>query len=182
MNARNYSTELPRTRTLISGLLLALALDSDSCWTARGEATNESLSFFVVKAEKFEGARFIDTTNCPRLGFVAEKPDLLITNLVGVWRSKGSDFAIMVDEKGIEKTVPSHPGPTLGIKLTVEDAAKFKALTGRNVGNRIMIKFGDEILNAPKVDFPIETGEVAIGFGTDSQLNAVEPRLKKLVR
>jgi hypothetical protein len=52
--------------------------------TGYSEKTNAPLAFYIVSEQRIEGGRFIDTTNFPKLGYIAAKPDLMVTNLAAV--------------------------------------------------------------------------------------------------
>src|ERR1041384_4172509 len=140
-----------------TALLLFTSLRSARC-----ETTNGSLAFFIVSQEKIEGGRFIDTTNFPKLGYVAAKPDLQVTNLADVYPAKVANFAIQGDGKGNQKIAPANPPPSLSVKLTTADAKRFTELTQRAVGKQLLIMLGDKPLTAPKVFMPIETPAIGI--------------------
>ena len=165
----------------LTSILPALALLVIGCWRAQRESTSEPLTFFIVSEQKFDGGRLIDTTNFPQLGYIAAKPDLMVTNLADVFPAKVADFAIVGDGKGKQTIVPTQPPPSLTVKLSAEDAKRFKALTEGALGKRILLMLGEKPLTAPKVLFPIETPEFAIDFVSHAELQKTERVLKKLV-
>jgi preprotein translocase subunit SecD len=152
------------------------------CWNARSESTNASLTFYVVSEQKIDSGRFIDVTNFPKLGYIAAKPDLVVTKLADVFPAKVADSAIMDDAKGNHAVVPTHPTPSLTVKLTPEDAKRFTALTERALGKRLLIMLGEKPLTAPKVLFPIEAPAFGIDFVSQAEMKRTEDDLKKLVQ
>lgn len=66
-------------------LLLAIAPIVFACRVAHSEDTNCTLAFYVVSDVKIEGGRLIDTPDMPKLGYIAGKPDLTVTNLQAVF-------------------------------------------------------------------------------------------------
>jgi hypothetical protein len=165
----------------LTRILATLALVVSGCWSAQCESTNESLTFFIVSEQKINGGRFIDSTNFPKLGYVAAKPDLMVTNLADVFPAKVADSAIMVDGKGKPTIVPTHPPPSLTVKLTPPDAKRFTELTERALDKQLLIMLGDKPLTAPKVLSPIETSEFLIEFTGQAELQRTEKILKRLV-
>jgi len=67
-------------RNFISSVLVVASMFVVCC-SAHSEATNNVLAFYVISEKNIEGGRFIDTQDMPRLGYIASKPDLMVTNL-----------------------------------------------------------------------------------------------------
>lgn len=165
-------------RTLICKLSAAALILG--CWTGHSQSTNTALTFYVVSDVKMEGARFIDTAELPKVGYIAAKPDLAVTNLQDVYLQKMADFAIMGDGKGKHTVVPSRPPPALAVKLGAEDAKRFTSLTERSVGKRLLVMLGDKPLTAPRVVCAIEGGSFVIDFRERADLKMAERALKHL--
>jgi hypothetical protein len=70
------------------------------CWAGSAQPTNTPLTFYVVSGKQMTGGRFIDTTNYPKLGYIAAKPDLVVKSLAGVYRAKVADHITHIDDKG----------------------------------------------------------------------------------
>jgi hypothetical protein len=166
----------------LTKILSTLALSVIGCWSAQCESTNDSLTFFIVNDQKIEGGRFIDSTNFPKLGYVAAKPDLTVTNLADVFRAKIANFGIEGDGKGKQTIIPMHPPPTLTIKLRPEDAKRFTALTEKALDKRLLIMLGNKPLTAPKVFMPIQSPAFGVNVANQAELEQLEKTLKKLVR
>jgi preprotein translocase subunit SecD len=168
-------------RKLIYTLLMSVAF-AVGCWTARSETTNATLTFYVVSEEKIEGGRFIDTPDLPKVGYIATKPDLAVTNLEKVCPQKMADYAIMGDKNGKHTIVPSPSPPSLAVTLQSEDAKRFTALTERSIGKQLLVMLGEKPLTAPRVMAPIEGGCFLIQFHDQANLKKTEDDLKKLIR
>jgi preprotein translocase subunit SecD len=152
------------------------------CWTACSETTNVTLRFYIVSEQKIDGGRFIDVTNLPKLGYIAANPDLIVTNLADVFRGKEANFAIMGDGKGKHTIMPTHPLPSLTVKLTPDDAKRFTTLTEKALDKRLLIMLGEKLLAAPRVLIPIEAPAFGIDFVSEAELKKAEDDLRKLVQ
>ncbi len=147
---------------------------------ASTDTTKAVLSFYIVSEEKIDGGRLIDTLDLPKLGYIAAKPDLVITQLVAVSQTTVADGGIY-DKNGklIEKPEPDQPA--LVITIRPEDSKKFEALTKENIGKRVLMMLGDVPLMAPNVVAPISTQSFQVTFGKHSDPKKIEDGLKKLV-
>jgi hypothetical protein len=163
------------TYSVIATLIVGLA-------TGCSQTTNAPLAFYIVSEEKIEGGRFIDTTNFPKLGYIAAKPNLIVTNLVNVYPTKQPDYDIMVDKAGNETAVPRQPRESLTIQLSSDDAKKFAALTEDEMDRRLLIMLGERPLVAPLVRWRIQGGYVEIDYLNATELKKIADELKKLVR
>ena len=143
---------------------------------ARSETTNAPLAFYIVSDQKIDGGKFVDTRNLPKVGYISSAPDLVVSNLLDVYRENRATSAV-VDGK----VVPSHPAPGLAVVLRSDDAKRFTALTQKAVGKRLLVALGDRPLTAPKVAVPIETDRFSIVFANESELRKTQDDLKKLI-
>jgi len=148
----------------------------------KAQTTNAALTFYVVSDQRIDGGRFIDATNFPKLGYVAAKPDLTITNLVNVYPTKRSPYAIVFDTNGKWTAVPANSAPSLSIQFSPDDAKKFSALTEKSVDKRLLIMLGEKPLIAPRLLEPIESAAFEINDLGPDEYKSVESQLKKLVR
>ena len=153
-------------RTLICILSVAAILPA-GCGRDTSSAANGPLSFYVVHDEKIEGGRFIDTSDFPKLGYIAATPDLVIRRLQSVTTNGSLPF--------------SEARPGVFITLRSEDAPSFIALTERAVGKQLLTMLGDTPLMAPQVREPVRGATLMLtpGVETDSRKQADD--LKKLV-
>ena len=155
--------------------LLLIATFSLGCVAGRCETTN-ALRFYIVSEQKIEGGKFIDTPTLPKVGYISASADLVVTNLLDVYRERRATSAI-VDGK----VVPSNPPPGLAVALRPADAKRFTTLTEKAVGKRLLVTLGDKPLTAPTVVAPIETDRFSIDFATESELKKTQDELKKLI-
>jgi preprotein translocase subunit SecD len=163
------------TYSVMATLIVGLA-------TGHSQTTNALLAFYIVSEEKIEGGRFIDTTNFPKLGYVAAKPDLIITNLVNVYPTERSGYDIIRDKAGNETAVPRQPRESLSIQLSSDDAGKFTGLTEDALGKKLLVMLGEKPLIAPVVRARIQGGHIDIDDINASDLKKIADELKKLVR
>ena len=137
-----------------------------------------ALSFYIVSDVKMEGGRFIDTADLPKVGYIGAKPDLAVTELVGVSRTPPVSH-ISVDANG--KTSESGAQRALMLELRDDDAKKFAALTERVAGSRLLLMLGDQPLMAPVVRARIETKRIQITLAANADDARLEGALRRLV-
>lgn len=91
-------------------LLATVALFASLAYSAT-DTKSGALSFYVVSEEKIDGSRFIDTPDFPRLGYIAAKPDLVITRLAAVSKTMSYSRSAKIgkDGKWVETLVPDRP-------------------------------------------------------------------------
>jgi hypothetical protein len=120
----------------------------------------------------------------PKLGYIAAKPDLTITNLETVHPDVTPRRDVFVDQNGKETPVPVSERASLIIRMYPDDARQFTLLTEKAVGKKLLIMFGDTPLTAPIIPRPISNQDIGLdlGFGKRKKMEAVEVRLKQLVR
>jgi preprotein translocase subunit SecD len=128
----------------------------------RAEETNAALAFYVVSEQKIDGGTFINTTNYPNLGYVAAKPDFVVTKLDAVEQQKNPVLAIT-------------------IHLQAEESKRFGLFTENLVGKRLLVMFGGKPLIAPTVRTRISGGHLTITFPDEASLASAEHDLKQLI-
>lgn len=154
---------------------LLIATFSLACVSGRCETTN-ALKFHIVSDQKVEGWKFIDTPTLPKVGYISTAADLVVTNLLEVYREKRATSSI-VDGK----VVPGNSPPGLAVALRPADAKRFRTLTEKALGKRLLVTFGDKPLTAPRVVAPIETDRFSIYFATEGELKKTQDELKRLI-
>ena len=102
----------------------------------------------------------MDTPDYPKLGYIAAKPDLIITQLVAV--------------------TPAANGSALEVTISPEDAQKLTALTEHNIGKQVLLMLGDVPLMASNINSPISS-PFELTIKDDTKRKKVEAGLKKLV-
>jgi preprotein translocase subunit SecD len=124
--------------------------------------SDNTLRFYVVSDNLIAGGRYVDTPECPKVGYVSNTPDLIVTNLQSV-----STNALMT---------------VVEIQMFEPDAKRFADLTRQNIGHRILISLGDRPLMAPIVQCAIENGKMQITAGEGRDIQAISAVLKRFVR
>jgi hypothetical protein len=135
-------------------------------------AYSNYLCFFVVRETPVAGARYVDLPKFPRLGFIKDEPDLIITNLISV---KAGTITIY------GKTEVEDPVIDLG--LSPNDGEGIKWLMRRNVNQPILATYEGRLLAAP-VAMPLFDTVDGISWGvtnSDDLKNLVQT-LKPLVK
>ena len=102
----------------------------------------------------------MDTPDYPKLGYIAAKPDLIITQLVAVTTAAKSS--------------------ALEVTILPEDAQKLTALTEHNIGKKVLLMLGDMPLMAPNINSPISS-PFDLTIKDDTERKKIEDGLKKLV-
>jgi hypothetical protein len=157
--------------------LAAVALISSRAYSTTS-TNSTTLAFYVVSKDKIDAGRFIDTPEFPRLGYIATKPDLVITRLVAVSETHPSKPT--VDKDGRWMATPSDE-PALDVQILSDDSQKLEALTKQNIGKQVLLMLGDTPLIAPVVRAPISTQGFMITIKEQSKQKVVEDALKRLV-
>src|ERR1035438_3756044 len=95
----NQSSPVHAMKTLIRVFALGMPLIL-GCWTARSATTNAVLTFHIVSEKKIGDGRFIDTPILPKVGYIRSSPDMVVTNLQGVYSQKDADYYTLVQTDG----------------------------------------------------------------------------------
>jgi hypothetical protein len=143
----------PITQTFCLGVALTFAN-----LLAHGETTNTPLSFYTVTPEKIEGGKFIDTAQLPKFGYIASKPELIITQ--------------------IEKLSTASPGDWLNVWLFPEDSKRLQAFKGK----RLVVMVGERVVHVVDPLFPITGNLLQFGFDNATELKKAQDELSKLVK
>jgi preprotein translocase subunit SecD len=161
-------------------LLAAVVLLASRGYSAT-DTKSATLAFYVVSEEKVDGGRFIDTLDLPKLGYIAAKPDLVITQLVAVSETVTHSSMGKIGRDGKVTSTPLPDQPALVVQILPADAQKFESLTEHGIGKRVLMMLGDTPLIAPTINSPISTQSFQISFGEHSNRKVIEDALKKLV-
>ena len=168
-------------RRLLQILLATAVLTAGHAYSATDHQP-PSISIYIVSREKIDGGRFINTPDLPKLGYIAARPDLVITRLVTVKETVSHSSTVKVEKDGKRIETPLPDRPVLDITISPEDAKKLETLTENNIGKRALIMAGDMPMFAPYVRSPISAQSFEIDMGDHDKQKAVEDELKKLVR
>ena len=159
-------------RTLIITFLLFIAPHVGLCVSVQ----EDTLKFYIVSENPIAGGRFIDTPDCPKVGYITNTPNLVITRLESVSTNTTTSYSF---ENGKSSAVLT---PAILINMYGPDAAKFADLTRQNIHRRILICLGERPLIASQIDMPIESGDFQITLGNGKDFEAITATLKKFVR
>ena len=108
------------------------------------------LKVYIVSKESGKGLHEADFPAFPKLGYIAEKPDLAISQLEGIsfgWlpglpKPDGGHFP------------PVQDGRSLKLTLTSQDAAALNKVTAAHIGARLLLMLNNEPLVAPEIQTP----------------------------
>ena len=158
-------------RTLL--IILSLFITSFVGRCVEPQADN-TLRFYVVSEEPITGGRYVDTPECPRVGYITNAPSLVITRLQSV--STNASHVVHGD------SAPEQIKTDVLIQMFQPDAKRFADLTRQNIGRRLLISLGDRPLMAPVVQAPIESGNIQISLGEGKDAREIAAILKRFVR
>ena len=159
--------------TLIFLLVSLLITPYVGCGALNQES---ALRFYVVSDKPVGGGRYIDTPDCPKLGYISSKPDLVITHLESVSTNTWQIYRRADGKTSVETR------PAIQIQMLAPDTKQFAELTRHNIGRQILITFGDRPLTAPTIAAPIESGNVHITLAPGGDFEAIATALRNLVR
>jgi len=123
------------------------------------QSPEDTLRFYVVSDKLVAGGRYVDTPECPKVGYISDTPNLVISRLKSV-----STNSLM---------------PAVEIQMFEPDAQRFAEITRRHLGQRILFSLGARPLMAPSVQMPIENGKVEITVGNGGDIQGIFTALKK---
>jgi preprotein translocase subunit SecD len=150
-------------RRLTAPLFLLLLLLLNGC---QKSAPPTPLTFYTLSATKLEGGQFLDTEHYPKLGYIAATPELSLTHLESVAPQTTSP-------EGSKASV-------IQVRLTPDDTKKLAGFTQRALHKTIVIRLGETILMAPKVNDAITSPNLGISLREGPNTQTIEAGLKKL--
>ena len=151
-------------RRFTAPLFLLLLLLLNGCHENTPPPT--PLTFYTLSATKLEGGQFLDTEHYPKLGYIAATPELSLTHLESV--------APQTASPGGSKA------PVIQVRLTPEDTKKLTAFTQGALHKTIVIRLGETILMAPRVNDALTSPEIGITLREGPSRQTIEAGLKKL--
>lgn len=131
------------------------------------------LKLFVVSDKPSPDAVFIDTPRLPKLGFVPASPSLNITNVM---------------EATIEElTIPDGAQQTstawaFNVLLNEDTARVLSTLSSTNLGHKLLIMLDSELLAAPFLTAPLNTGSFMFRCRDAEVKRLLEKALAKMKR
>lgn len=109
------------------------------------------LSFWIVSDSKTESSRYIDTATLPNVGFIKDKPDLVISKIRRV--SSGR-----IGSSSGSSNQANAPILTVAIEFFPPDDERMWHLTRTNSGRRVLIMLGNRPIWAPIITMPLTNG------------------------
>jgi len=162
---------MSRVFLLVSLICVALARAADQ----------SSLGFYIVSEDARPGLRFIDSAALPKVGYVATKSDLAITQLEAVSVDTYHDRSRLIHKDGsVEQT--NEDRPALDIRLTAADAKLLGQLTSAHLGSRLLFMAGNDPISAPMIRAPINTQDVQIALPAGTDAEKLKANLQTFVR
>lgn len=149
-------------RTLTTSLTLLLLVLAG----CQKSAPPTPLTFYTLSTTKVEGGQFLDTEHYPKLGYIAATPELTLTHLESV----ASDTTSPAGSKA----------PVIQVRLTPEATKKLTAFTQGALHKTIVIRLGETILMAPRVNEALTSPEIGISLRAGTDRESLEAGLKKL--
>ncbi len=137
-------------RSFCIGLMLLLARCLSAC------ADTNGLCFFVVSDVPIKDGRFIDTAEFPKLGYISNAPNYVLTRLQEV---RTNDVTSVSHFEG---TVTTNIYPAVSLKMLPSDAEGFAEFTHQNINRRVVATLRGTPLVAPWIRVPIETGTLEL--------------------
>ena len=137
-------------RTLCVGLMLLLT----RCLSV--SADTNGLCFFVISDAPIKGGRFIDTAEFPKLGYISNTPNYVLTRLAEVWTNDVTSVS------HFQGTVSTNKYPAVSLKMLPSDAEGFAEFTRRNINRRVLATLRGTPLVTPMIRAPIETGTLEL--------------------
>jgi hypothetical protein len=122
-----------------------------SAWLVVHAADQPLLRVYIAAKGPGAGLHAADFPMFPKLGYISDKPDLIISQLENV------AFGL---RPGDPKPDGGKPSPTedprsLQLHLSAKDAAALNKLTSAHLGSRLLLMLNDQPLVAPEIKTPM---------------------------
>lgn len=159
-------------------LIFVLMLNSPLLTHAADDAKSptNALRFFVVSDEKIPDGRYLDTAEFPKLGYIRNTPDLVVSNLQSVTTNTAS-WLETYQGKQTQKSAPAFQ-----ILMLASDSKRFSELTRTNLGHRLLLMLEERPLIAPVIMSPIESGSIQVRLGEKNDSGIIAAALTKFVQ
>jgi preprotein translocase subunit SecD len=139
-------------------------------------ADQDALKFYFVSDKPVSGGRYIDTAACPKVGYITNTPNLVVSHLQAVSTNTVQTTTHYNGEVSVRTNT------AISIQMTAADAKLLAGLTRENIGHRILITLGERPLMAPIIESPIESGDFQITLPDGEDTEAILATFKKFVR
>jgi hypothetical protein len=128
-----------------------------------GEAKETRIQFFIVHDASVPSGRYVDTATFPKLGYVKQSPDLLISNIFSAY--------IAATENIVHANSASRS--ELVIELDVEGSERLKEWTSIHKGVRVLITSEEVVISAPVIAETINSGRVSLELMSGQDIPAI---------
>jgi len=142
-----------------------------------GACEKPRLNVYIASKEAHPGLREANIAAFPKLGYVAEKPDLTISKLKGVTYGMPT-----VVPGGPKANKPTEDRRTLVLQLTTKDAEALNKLTSTHIGDRLVVLLNNDPLFAPEIRTPSIGESVYVTPPTGTDTLKIKAKLDTLVR
>jgi preprotein translocase subunit SecD len=139
------------------------------------------LGFYIVSEQPRSGLRYFDSPAFPKLGYIADKPDLSISQLESVSIGTYRDRSTIVHADGSTEQ-SDEDRPSLEIHLMATDAKALEDLTGAHLGAQLLLLLGNEPLFAPIIRMKITTQSIQVSLRAGADAEKIKRSLETLVR
>ena len=139
------------------------------------------LKVYIASKDPAAGKHQADFPKLPKVGYIADKPDLTISELEGVKYGLAPGYP----RPSGGFTPPSEDRGSLDLRLTEKDAEVLRQLTyaNTNVGARLLLMLNDQPLMAPDITAPMAGQQLYIHFvPTDLKPQEIKAKLETLVQ
>ena len=155
-------------------VLLLVAMLSTALVTHAGDQPR--LHVYIVTQEAGAGLHLADFAAFPKLGYIADQPDLTISQLEGV------SFGASMARPASSTEKPKEDRTSLVLRLTSKDAEALKQLTSTHLGARLLMLLNDDPLFAPVIRTPSAGQSVYITPPPGSDTAKLKARLETLLQ
>jgi hypothetical protein len=109
------------------------------------------LKVYIAAKEPGAGLHAADFPAFPKLGYISDKPDLIISQLENV--AFGLRPGAPKPDGG--NASPTEDSRSLQLSLSAKDATALNKLTSAHVGSRLLLMLNDQPLVAPEIKTPM---------------------------
>jgi preprotein translocase subunit SecD len=137
-------------------------------------------TFFFLADTSQQDYRFIDASAYPKLGYVAPRPDLVISHLRDVSIGVVPDSITGVQLQGMAGQSRASKS-SLEIRLAAADAEALETFSAAHVGKRIVFMLGDKPLFAPLLRTPLSSQVIQINPPAEADVQELKRELEALI-
>ena len=170
---------LPSSKAKMKTSILWVAFVAVTAFKSLCVADTPVLGLYFVSSEPKPGWRHFDSTAFPNLGFIADRPDLLVAHIKNLYLQTTLQSSTRVHADGSSENTEEYV-PTLVVEFVPEDVKALGELTAAHLGQRLLFLLGDEPLFAPVIRARIDGPSISIPLPPGSDPAKVKTDLEKL--